>query len=774
MYKLVIVESPAKCKKIENYLGKGFKCVASFGHIRELSDGIKCIDVNNNFHPTFRVCSDKAKYIKILKANINKATEVILATDDDREGEAIAWHICKQFKLPIKTTKRIIFHEITKPALKRAIENPTFIDLNKVNAQIARQVLDKLVGFTVSPVLWKHINQKSKTGLSAGRCQTPALNLVYENQIEIDKSPGDKVYDTIGLFTEKSLPFKLDKQFKDEDTVVDFLDASVDHKHKFIKMKSRQSIKKQPRPFTTSTLQQKASNILNYSPKQTMSIAQKLYENGHITYMRTDSKTYSADFIKNAKHYIKDHYGKEFILKSVDSLASGAKKSTKKKELAQEAHEAIRPTNINMKEVTNLGSSGERLYKLIWENTIESLMEPAIYESKTFHITAPMESIYKYTVEQIDFEGWQKISGPLTSDPETMRYLCSIPTKQIIPYKKINSNMALKNLKSHYTEARLVQLLEKKGIGRPSTFSSLISKIQDRHYVKKESVPGKKIDVVNYELIDDEITEEKTSKVFGNENNKLVIQPTGRIVIEFLNKYLAELFRYEFTKEMEDDLDKVSNGKKIWYSICEKCNNEMNDQIKNIDASHKEMYKIDDKHTYYIGRYGPVIKYVENGQTKYLKVKKDINPDDIKNNKLTLDEIVYKGPSGTGKNLGKYKGVDVVIKNGKFGHYANYDGKNYSVKSVLVSVSLDDLTIDHIKDILEGKKSSNPNVLFEFNKDMSIRKGKKGEYIFYKKQYMTKPSFHSLKGIEWREYTERGDSGAKELESLIKDKFDLS
>ena len=262
MNKLVIVESPAKCKKIEKYLGNGFKCVASFGHIRELSDGINCIDVNNNFHPTFRVCSDKSKYIKILRANINKSSEVILATDDDREGEAIAWHICKLFKLSIKTTKRIIFHEITKPALKRAIENPTFIDLNKVNAQIARQVLDKLVGFTVSPVLWKHINQKSKTGLSAGRCQTPALNLVYENQLEIDKSPGDKVYDTVGLFTDKSLPFKLDKQFKEENVVIDFLDISIDHKHTFIKMKSRQSIKSNPNPSLQALYNKKPAIIL--------------------------------------------------------------------------------------------------------------------------------------------------------------------------------------------------------------------------------------------------------------------------------------------------------------------------------------------------------------------------------------------------------------------------------------------------------------------------------------------------------------------------------
>ncbi len=769
MFKLVIVESPAKCKKIESYLGKGYKCVASFGHIRELSEGLNCIDVKNNFHPTFKVQQSKNKHIKILKVNIKKASEIILAVDDDREGEAIAWHICKLFNLPLATTKRIIFHEITKEAILKAINNPTVIDLNKVNAQLARQVLDKLVGFTISPLLWKHINQKSKSGLSAGRCQTPALNLVYENQLEIEESPGDMIYDTIGTFTEQKLSFKLNTQLKNQKNTLQFLENSADFNHEFTKMKSKNSIKKQPEPFTTSTLQQKSSNKLHYSPKQTMSLAQKLYENGLITYMRTDSQKYSLEFINLTKNYIVNEYGQEYISKKIENLGVGVKKSTKEKALTQDAHEAIRPTNINITEANNIGPQEYRLYRLIWENTIESLMEPAIYESKTFKITAPTDNYYKLIVEEIKFKGWQIISGPLSDQPEIMKYLSAIPTKQIIPYHKINCFMTLKNVKSHYTEARLVQLLEKKGIGRPSTFSSLISKIQERNYVKKMDVPGKKIDVVNFELENDEITEIETNKVFGNEYGKLVLQPTGRVVIEFLNKNLERLFRYEFTKEMEDDLDMVSKGSKVWYTVCEKCNNEMNTQIKNINSQHKEMYQIDDKHTYYIGRYGPVIKSTENGTTKYLKVKKDIDISNIKN--LSLDDIV--DTDNNHRILGTFKEHDVILKKGQFGHYINHNKKNYTIKSLLSNKSPDTLVLDDVLDVLTGKIQTNPNMLVKFNDDLSIRRSKKGEpYLFYKKQFMTKPSFHALKGIDWEKYIKQNQK--TELEQLLTQKYDLA
>ena len=298
MVKVVIVESPAKCKKIESYLGKGYKCIASFGHIRNLK-GLKSINIENDFHPSFHIIPEKSKYIKQLKDKTKKADEIILATDDDREGEAIAWHIAKVLKLPVQSTKRMIFHEITKPAIQRAIKNTTIIDMNKVRAQQARQVLDLLVGFTICPILWKYINRTK--GLSAGRCQTPALRIIYENQKEIEKSPGKMLYTTKGVFTKKNIEFTLNYKYETPEKMECFLENSVNFEHRYSSTEPKTGIKKQPSPFTTSILQQKASNECHYSPKQTMRLCQKLYERGLITYMRTDSKTYSKDFLETVK-----------------------------------------------------------------------------------------------------------------------------------------------------------------------------------------------------------------------------------------------------------------------------------------------------------------------------------------------------------------------------------------------------------------------------------------------------------------------------------------
>ena len=303
--KLVIVESPAKCKKIESFLGNDYKCLASFGHIRELTNGLKCIDIKNNFEPTFTIMESKTRNIKTLKKFIKKADEVIIATDDDREGEAIGWHICKTFNLPTQTTKRIIFREITKSAVKKAIANPGILNMQKIYAQLARQILDRLVGFIVSPQLWKSISRNTKQKLSAGRCQSPALKIIYDNQTLIDNTPGVKVYNTNGNFTKYNLDFALNKEILKEEDLLDFLEDSVEFEHKIKKINEFTNKKKiPPSPLTTSKLQQKSSNILHMSPKQTMMTAQKLYEGGYITYMRTDSKTYSKEFIEKSKQFI--------------------------------------------------------------------------------------------------------------------------------------------------------------------------------------------------------------------------------------------------------------------------------------------------------------------------------------------------------------------------------------------------------------------------------------------------------------------------------------
>ncbi len=757
--KLVIVESPAKCGKIESFLGPGYKCIASFGHIRQIANGLKSIDFENNYHVTFKTSPNKSKYIANLRKSISKADEIILATDDDREGEAIAWHICKLFKLSLTTTKRIIFREITKSAVKNAIQNPTTVNMDKVNSQMARQVLDLLVGYTISPLLWKYISRNSKSSLSAGRCQTPALRLVYEQQKLIEESPGKKVYLTKAIFTKKNLEFELNYSHKDEDSMGEFLEESANFTHKYSVSEPKQVTKQPPKPFTTSTLQQKASNECHFSPKQTMKLAQTLYENGYITYMRTDSQKYSKEFVFSAKKFIDKNYGKDYINNKIHFLINGEKatkkdkvtkkeKGKKKKNNAQEAHEAIRPTKI---ENTTLVASGKitareiKLYNLIWKNTVESCMSPATYYSITASITAPENHKYKFTSEQVIFPGWKVIEGYEETN-KIYHYLLKIKNDKKMNYKEINSKVTLKDLKKNYTEARLVQMLEKKGIGRPSTFSNLISKIQEREYVKKQDVPGKKVHCVDFKLTEAELEEIERDRVFGNEKNKLVIQPIGIIVYEFLAKYFDGLFNYDYTKDMEDSLDLISKGEKVWHSLCNECNTEIKESCKSLESQKRITYKIDDYHTYMIGKHGPVIKYEKDGETSFKSVKKGIDMNKLQKGELTLQEILdtsTKKPSG--KILGEFNGENVILKTGKYGMYINYNGKNSSVKHV--NKDYDDITLQDVLDVVKGKKQVNKSIIKEISDEISIRKGKYGPYVFYKTKNMKRPKFINMKGV---------------------------
>ena len=621
---LVIVESPAKCKKIEQYLGPGYKCMASYGHIRELSS-LKNIDIENNFNPSYLMIDNaiKKRNIEVLRKEIKSAGEVILATDDDREGEAIAWHLCQVFKLDVAKTKRIIFHEITESALQNAVQNPKTIDMNLVHAQQARQILDVLVGFKVSPILWKLVSTpKGKdNSLSAGRCQTPALKLVYENQKEIDETEERKVYNTTGYFTNSNLAFDLLPQGKieSEDEMVNFLDESADFSHIYTCSQPSKIYKQPPEPFTTSRIQQVASNELHYSPKETMRICQLLYEGGFITYMRTDSKSYSEEFINTASEYINKTYNTSYFNtsllnkneKSVEKPKKGSKK-IKKENFAQEAHEAIRPTNLSLCELPEeMDSKERRMYKLIWQNTLESCMVPASYYSITASISAPLDMKYNYTSELIDFPGWKIVENKFSQDNKEYQYLQTIKKDAVMPYKKITSKVTIKGSKMHYTEAKLVQLLEEKGIGRPSTFSSLVDKIQERGYVKKEDIKGKEIICKDFELENGEIFEVETKREFGNEKSKLIIQPLGIIVMEFLDKHFNSLFNYQYTSLMEAALDKIAKGELIWFEVCSSCNTEVDTLVNGIKNETKIEFQIDENNTYMIGKYGPVIKCVE-------------------------------------------------------------------------------------------------------------------------------------------------------------------
>lgn len=732
--KLVIVESPAKCKKIEGFLGPGYKCVASFGHITTLQS-LKDIDISNHFTPKFKMIESKQSHINRLSSLINTCSEVILATDDDREGEAIAWHICDQFNLPVNTTKRIIFHEITKPALESAVLNPTVINMNIVHAQQARQIIDIIVGFKLSPILWNEIARNSKKGLSAGRCQTPALRIVYENQKEIDKSPGKMVYSTTGYFTQHNLAFQLNFNYESQEEIENFLEESVGFNYNYKCGKVRNTTKNPPRPFTTSRIQQTANTELRCSPKETMSILQKLYEGGYITYMRTDSEIYSKEFLDKGKDYIEKKYGEEYVSKSLLTMGEKKKKKKKKDDNAQEAHEAIRPTDVFRTEIVDdMSPKEKKMYRLVWSNTVESMMSAAKYNSITSTITAPLEKEYRYSSEQVVFPGWKIVEGYEEENP-IYSYLKQL--KSIESYKKIVSKVSVKELKMHYTEAKLVQILEEKGIGRPSTFASLVDKIQERGYVKRDNIKGKKIKCTDFELEGNELNEIVNEREFGNEKNKLVIQSVGIMVIEFLLKYFENFFEYDYTKNMENDLDKIAKNELIWHTLCKKCLDEID---KTPCIQEKRQYKIDKNHTYMIGKYGPVIKYMDdNGENVSFKnVKKEVDINKLENGLYKLEDLIEEKQ----KNiiLGIHENKEVIIKSGKYGYYAEWGSKKISLTKIdkdILDITIDDIVNLKPKDIVR-----------EINKSISIRKSKYGMYIYYKTESHDKPEFINLKSFK--------------------------
>jgi DNA topoisomerase-1 len=784
---LVIVESPAKCKKIEQYLGPGYKCLASYGHLQELSS-LKNIDIENNFKPTYTVIDNtiKKKQIELLRKEIKNAKEVILASDGDREGEKIGYSIIELFKLPL-TTKRITFNEITESAIQYAIKNPKTINMDIVNAQQARQILDILVGFKITPMLWKFIaSPKGKEhSLSAGRCQTPALRLIYDNELEIKAAEERKVYNVTGYFTNSNIGFDLNPQgkYESEDEIVDFLEVCADlNKGNNLIYTCTQPVKtykKAPEPFTTSRIQQVASNELHYSPKETMRLCQILYEGGYITYMRTDSKTYSGDFIESVKDYIVSTYaqGEKYISADIDSLATGTAQTSKKKVKKtdkpppQEAHEAIRPTNISLYELPETMDSKERrMYKLIWENTLESCMTSASFHSVTASISTIENVKFTYTSELIDFPGWKIVAKKYSTENKEYHYLQQIKQNSPIHYKKICAKVTIKGSKLHYTEARLVQLLEEKGIGRPSTFSSLVDKIQERGYVKKEDVKGKEIVCKDFELENDEIFEIESKREFGNEKGKLVIQPLGTIVMEFLEKHFNELFNYDYTSLMENSLDKIAKGETIWHELCESCNKQIDNLVDGLKDETKFEIKLDDNNTYMIGKYGPVIKCVEQvdgkEEIKFKPVKKDA---DVKKGSSTVEELVDTNKTVKSSYiLGQHNGKDVILKKGKFGLYISW-GENSKNLKELGNRPIENITFDEVRKYLE----EGSNVIREINTNLSIRKGPKGDYLFYKTAKMKKPVFHDIKSFVNETKEDYKICDITILKSWIKDKHNV-
>lgn len=770
-YILLIVESPAKCKKIEKILGGNYKVMGSYGHIRELNN---LNQINDEYECKYEIIESKKKVLNDIKKAIKSSTEVILATDDDREGESIAWHIADVFNLDICTTKRIIFHEITEKAIKDSIQNPKRLNMNLVNAQKARQILDLLVGYKITPLLWKNINSNKNNSLSAGRCQTPALRIIYDNYKEIENNPGKLCYNISGYFTSNCIKFELNKDLYKKEEVIDFLEKSKVHNHILKKEEIKEVTRTPPSPLTTSLLQQSANNKFNFSPKETMGLAQKLYEGGYITYMRTDSIFYSDEFIESTINYIEKTYNKKYVHKNIEKYKykekeekeekeKSKKKSKKKVDTSQEAHEAIRPTNITVKELEeneNINKKHIKLYKLIWTISLQSLMADAIFNRLTVNISAPLNYYYKFSGEIIKFIGWLIVedyekSKEYISNKENYYYFESYINNKEIEYKKIICEETIKELVTHINECRLVKLLESQGIGRPSTFSSLVDKIQERKYVNKENVQGIKKEIEIFTLTKNNINIKKEDKQFKNEKNKLVITQVGIFVIEFLIKYFDTLFDYNYTNNMEKRLDEIAKSNVDYKILCDECNKFIEELIKNnnlninstnnTNSTNSTNIKIDEKHTYMIGKNGPVIKYVkEDGTIGFYNVKSEINIDKLKKNLYKLEDLIET----SNKLLGLYKNKEVYLKKGKYGYYIEHDEIKKSLNYVKINVPHKNISLDDAIQILDESSNSTNKLVRKINEDLSIRTGKYGDYIFYKTDKMKKPQFLKLLNFE--------------------------
>jgi DNA topoisomerase-1 len=738
MMKLLIVESPSKCAKIESYLGPGFKCVASCGHIREIANGLA--DINHRFEPKFTLIPDKKAQVAKLKQAAKAASQVLLATDDDREGEAIAWHIAQVLDLPIATTPRIVFHEITQPALRQAVTDPPrTINMALVKAQQARQVLDLVVGFKVSPLLWRALYP----GLSAGRCQTPTLRLVYDNDVLQKKSAVEIKYRVVGTFF-PSFPMELDHEFDTPDQSRDFLQASIKHKHTVSLLPQRELHVAPPQPLTTSRLLQVANNVLRSSPKQTMMSCQTLYQQGLITYMRTDSTTYSATFLQTVAQYLDANFpGHKVAAPGNPSLA---------------AHEAIRVTDLSVKD---LSSKEAAMYRLIWRITLESCMAPAHYHVFPMRVSAPKDLFYKADLKVPVSLGWQSVvsSKDHYNDTPILLYVKQLKTAA---YQQIRCIPAARFTHAHYTEASLVKQLEEMGIGRPSTYATLVDTIQERGYVKRMDVKGTEHRVVELVLRQNDTVVEETesTQVFGQEKNKLVLQPTGQECVEFLMQHFSTLFAYEYTQQMEQELDQIAQSENDGTEMCRRCAEDI-DRITATSSSvvasggvvsqtgelphpagaRAILCQIDAEHALVLKKNGLVIeKRVDGSSVAYINVKKDVDVTRAKRGEYTLDDLIQPKE----QVLGSFEGRNVVVVHGRYGPYVEWNGEKKKVPGA-------DVTLEQVVALLQHRAPpQQKGVLRSINTDCSVREGKFGPYIYYKTAEMKNPKFHSLRGFaDW-------------------------
>ena len=726
---LVIVESPAKAKTIEGYLGKDFKVVSSFGHVRDLPKDDMAIDVKNGFKPTYEISKDKKEVIKNLKKDVKSSEIIYLASDDDREGEAISWHLKEALKLDDKSTRRIVFREITKNAIVKAIKSPRGLDLDLVNAQQARRVLDRLVGFEISPILWKKI----KRGLSAGRVQSVAVRLVVEREREIEKFNSKSFFKVTAYFNlggNKILKAELSKKFSAEKEASDFLNKCLGAEFSIKNLEKKPAKKSPAAPFTTSTLQQEASRKLSFSVSQTMSIAQKLYESGKITYMRTDSVNLSQEAIDGAKGAVESLYGSEYVK---------TRQFKNKSKSAQEAHEAIRPTNF-LDQGAGSNYNEERLYDLIWKRTIASQMAEAQIERTiaSIKVSTTSETLTAQG-EVIKFDGFLKVYIESTDDEDT-----NGESKEMLPPLEIGQSLDLKNMlakegftrpPARYTEASLVKKLEEMGIGRPSTYAPTITTVQKREYVLKESREGTERPYKEINLQNDAISTIVKTEITGSEKAKLFPTNTAMIVNDFLVGQFPNIVDYSFTANVEKELDEVAGGNLEWHKMLDgfygsfQTYVESSQNISKTDIGAIRELGVDPatgKNIYArLARFGPCVQLGELEDEEKPRFSSLRQGQLIET--ITLEEAfeLFKLP----RLVGEYEGEKIEANIGRYGPYVRHANK-----FVGLGEGDDPLTVTQeraIELIIAKRKEDASRIIktFDENEEFQILKGKWGPYL---------------------------------------------
>ncbi len=714
---LVIVESPAKAKTIERFLGKDFKVTSSFGHIADLPSKELGVDVAGDFTPKYVIPADKKRLVKELKSLANKADIVWLASDEDREGEAIAWHLIETLKLNKEKTKRIVFHEITKSAILSAIKNPRNINYNLVDAQQARRVLDRLVGYELSPVLWK----KVKGALSAGRVQSVAVRLIVERERQIDAFSPVASFRVIAEFTNESgdkFKAKLPKNFQTETEAREFLNKNIGASYKVSELIKKPAQKSPAPPFTTSTLQQEASRKLYFSVGKTMTIAQRLYEAGHISYMRTDSVNLSDEAKKAIRDEIENSFGKEY---------SNPKNYKGKVKGAQEAHEAIRPTKISLNSIDG-DHDQKRLYSLIWKRAIASQMSDAQLERTNVVIEInDSERISEFFVaygEMIKFSGFLKVylEGIDNEEEEQDGILPKLSVGEELIKNYITATQRYTRPPYRYTEASLVKQMEELGIGRPSTYAPTISTIISRNYIDKGTVEGVERKYLQLTL-EDNIQERIITEVVGSDKGKLVPTDIGLIVNDFLVEHFENILDYNFTAKVEQDFDDIAEGKKEWIQMMKDFYKKFHPQVENVTqyAVRESGERILGKDPQSgkivlvrLGKFGPMAQI--GGPDDEVKKFASLLPEQ-QLHQITMDEVMdlFKLP----KKLGVYDGIEVEVNNGRFGPYVLFDKKFISLPKGMNPLDVDMETAKLL--IEERKKTDEPIYTYE---GMPVQKGK--------------------------------------------------